>query len=677
MSTSTSTSTSSSACKIDKDILNEKSLKQMDDIGLSFFASVCGKNRGAFVLDPPDGNTYGWYVNVDVCFVSLLRSPEFDSDSDSDSIQIQIHSCLCSSSLSYSFVSLPSFLLRPVFIQTHTNTNTHKQTNKHILKSLQLPANITDVVGISKDDQPDESVRLKLIDANSIKDQYVGGNITANVAIELLDFLVERSYESTPNKEKNPFGCDVNGLAKLSCPNGDGDGSKSKSIRSPRSDIDGKPIRSVTLVGLLIPDEPWPTTTTKKSTSSARIKYTTKDFKEMIDLGLNTVQISVPTSVFNPDDDSNGIELKSLLDSTLNDIQTVGHGKLKVILSLVSTGDELKSVVLGSVYASSKQNKDIVLGMTIPKDMIVDNKTIIDSIRSKVGPQLSIFIPYTEVDILSLSNNPKNNGGNNIGIDDPNVYGSLTWSHTTSVGDIASSSSQEDRSKMFYHESIACTMRSPIEHSACGGVNGDGGGMPIFWSSGFDLSIDNCIYMDSTSDDDFFKDYGQCERFDETIDSGWWKNHRISFASRQLYSAEQGLGWSFASWKLDSDDDDDDETKTTGVTSIDEPKQLVSLKDVVNAGLFPDLLLTTKTKTKTVVAQTACLNPPTNDFILGDATLSPTPMPPPDCGNGWWNATTTKCKLDRFLYFTFNFLICLILLKSVTNEFSNQYLFRF
>ena len=71
MSTSTSTRSNSTTvpvprpnitCKIDPDILNENSLQDMNDIGLSFFASVCGKNRGAFVLDPPDGNTYGWYV---------------------------------------------------------------------------------------------------------------------------------------------------------------------------------------------------------------------------------------------------------------------------------------------------------------------------------------------------------------------------------------------------------------------------------------------------------------------------------------------------------------------------------------------------------------------------------------------------------------------------------------
>ena len=57
------------ACKIDPDILNENSLQDMNDIGLSFFASVCGKNRGAFVLDPPDGNTYGWYVGPKFFFI--------------------------------------------------------------------------------------------------------------------------------------------------------------------------------------------------------------------------------------------------------------------------------------------------------------------------------------------------------------------------------------------------------------------------------------------------------------------------------------------------------------------------------------------------------------------------------------------------------------------------------
>jgi len=47
-------------CSIDKNILNKGTLADMNDIALSFFASLCGKNRGAFVLNPPDGHTYGW-----------------------------------------------------------------------------------------------------------------------------------------------------------------------------------------------------------------------------------------------------------------------------------------------------------------------------------------------------------------------------------------------------------------------------------------------------------------------------------------------------------------------------------------------------------------------------------------------------------------------------------------
>ena len=46
-------------CIIDRSILNDKTLVNMDDIGLSFFAKLCGNNRGVFVVDPPDGKTYG------------------------------------------------------------------------------------------------------------------------------------------------------------------------------------------------------------------------------------------------------------------------------------------------------------------------------------------------------------------------------------------------------------------------------------------------------------------------------------------------------------------------------------------------------------------------------------------------------------------------------------------
>ena len=50
-------------CSLDLNVVNLDTIGDMQNIALSIFASACGKNRGAFVLDPPDGNTYGWCVD--------------------------------------------------------------------------------------------------------------------------------------------------------------------------------------------------------------------------------------------------------------------------------------------------------------------------------------------------------------------------------------------------------------------------------------------------------------------------------------------------------------------------------------------------------------------------------------------------------------------------------------
>jgi len=497
------------ACMIDTDILNEKSLKHMDDIALSFFASACGKNRGAFVLDPPDGQTYG---------------------------------------------------------------------------CLEMPADIGELAGI-----PDLAYPIK--DANAIKEQYVGKNTTASETLALLEFVVERVYDATPNKDSTPYGCEINGLAKLSC-------GPDLDIRSPRKD--GEPIRSVSLAGLLVPAL-WATGGKDIELSDVTTWYTSSDFDEMAKLGLNTVQIDVPTSPF-VDGDLHGQEV---LDVLLDILKLVDDSGLQAIIKLVATGDQLDAVVGAAEYFD---DLPVILGVTLPI-MSLDVKEVVHSIRT-VATTLPIFLPLNEGDLTKI------HGGDF----DDHVFGSLDVSHAGTVADVASSSSQEDRSKLFYHEAVSCMIRSPLEYSNCFRD------MPIFWSTGFDLSIDDCINKNLKGHN--FKDYGQCDRFDETTDSGWWLNHRASFAARQLYAAERGLGWSFATWKLLGNDD---------VGVIDSPEKLLSLQDVVEAGIFPEL-----TGVK-IPAQDACLNPPVNDFVLGDDTLAPTAGPPPDCGNGWWNYTGQHC----------------------------------
>jgi len=488
--------------------MNGETLEGMKDIGLSLFAATCGKNRGAFVLDPPDGHTY---------------------------------SC------------------------------------------LSFPENFQEIAGV---DELNDSVVIN--EVNAINLQYKAGNFSSKDTVKMLDLLVKSVYYSTPNKDADPYACEFNGLAKLSC----------DSIGSPRSD--DVPIRSVTLSGLFVPAL-WATDGHQLSLEEAEEWYTLKDFEAMKAVGLNTVQIPVPTATFTPKD-KYGARVKDILQSILNHVD---EADLQAILALVGTADENDAVVAGARYASSQKS---VLGLTLPSETTLDPKTLIAEIRVE-SPTLPIFVPVSEGDLIRLKNKAEFGS---------HVYGSLKVSHSKTIADIASSTSVEDRSKMFYHEATSCVKRSPIEFSSCMLK------LPVFLSSGFDLSIDNCILQNNA---DNFVDYGQCNRFFETIDSKWWKRHRQSLAARQLYAYEQGLGWSFSAWKLYNNVE-------PGV--IDSPEKLLSLRDVVAAGLFPDL-------TDYDDYKLACLNPPVSDFILGDATLAPTMGPPPDCGNGWWNYSTSKC----------------------------------
>lgn len=490
-------------CVIDRRVLNKKTIHDMDNIGLSIFAQVCGLNRGAFVLNPPDGNTW---------------------------------SCLT------------------------------------------LPPDFAEMAGLDKK----AAKRANITDTDSILTKLDDGNITSTQAVDLVDLLVQNVYQSTANADKAPYACNVAGLAELSC--------------SRESNLHDGPIRSVTLAGVFVP-APWATGGKTLTIEEAQAFYTQDDFTDMKTLGLNTVQIPVPLSAFAADDDGSIIQV---LDNYMAMTNSAG---MKAILVLVDVDKDEDSFAVASAatYAASKTD---ILALTLPSK----STKVVSSARA-MAPSLPLFLPANGGDLTELE------------AIDENIYAAMDMSHTLTVGDVASSTSVDDRMKLFYHEGVSCTSRSPIEYSQC--CNG----VPLFISRGFDLSIDDCVDRDSPN----FQDYGQCDRFDETIESGWWERHRASFAERQLFAYERGLGWSFATWKLYGDDDD-------GPAEIDSPAKLLALKNVALAGLFPSL-----DDESPLAAELACLNPPEPDFQLGDDTLAPTPGPPPDCGDGWWNATTGKC----------------------------------
>jgi len=492
-------------CVIDRSILNADTIKSMSNAGLSIYAPLCGENRGAFVLDPPDGHTY-----------SCLSIP-------------------------------PSFA---------TDAGVNSTT--------------------------------PLKDANSILWQMASNDITTANAVDMLDMFVQAVYKTSADVDQSPFACDVSGLAKLEC---------DASITKAPGEL-ASPIRAVTLAGLFVP-ELWATNGVPLSLKESANEYSPQDFDEMKALGINAVQIPVPLSAFvSPD---------AVVDVITHVLSFVEESGLKAILQLDPTNLVPDLVVKATGTAAAyAANTSAVAALTLPN--IQPN--ILRKAR-QAAPSLPLFIPVNMGHLPRLAE---------YSMGDPNVFASLDLNHATTPADVASSTPLDDRMKLYYHESMACINRSPLEYAACYQ------NVPVFVAQGFDLSIDDCVNKNLVEAGYEFRDYGQCDRFEDTINSNWWHNHRVSFAKRQMASYERGLGWSFAAWKVRSGSE-------SGI--IDSPAKLLALKDVAAAGLMPSLDNST--------LQSECLNPPLSDFVLGDATLAPTPSPPPNCGNGWWNATTEKC----------------------------------
>jgi hypothetical protein len=245
--------------------------------------------------------------------------------------------------------------------------------------------------------------------ANAIKEQFICGNTTASQTVALLDFLVENVYHSSSNLATSPYACEFSGLARLEC--------AYYEPRSPRND--GLPIRSVSLAGVFVP-APWATSGNELSLKEASSFYVLDDFLQMKEVGLNSVQLAVPTAAFTPKD-TFGEQVLEVLKGLMKDIDKAG---LQMILNLVATGDELDAVVTAASFAA---NHPVVLALGLPKEMTIDTTTVVESIRA-VSANLPLFVPLNEGDLVKLK-------GTGFAAD-PNVFGALELSHSASVADI-------------------------------------------------------------------------------------------------------------------------------------------------------------------------------------------------------------------------------------------------
>jgi anti-sigma28 factor (negative regulator of flagellin synthesis) len=554
-------------CVLDPLLVNGDTLPLMKDVGLSIFADACGKNRGAFVVQPPDGKTYSCLAFPDNMLGRVgITGRELSASSSSSGVTGSDSSSSSSSSSSGI---------------TGSDSSSSSSSSSSSIAS------------------PDFEVK----DVEDLKNNLNDGNLTASEGVEVLNFFLKNVYQSTPDVQASPFACDINGLVTLSC--------DSKPATSTKT-----PVRAVTLAGLFTPAL-WATQGKELTIEEATKFYAVEDFDDMKKLGLNTVQIPVHAKLFsrlNPP-----VGWKDLLLDTLHQVQIAG---LQVVLLLEQgtrpSADLAQLVKNAAAFAEDynvKQSGKVIAAMVLPA---MDNALL--EAANAMAPSLPLWIPTKGADFTILNQYPLA------------AAASLDMAHTETVADVASSSSVEDRGKMFYHEATACIARAPLDYTSCYQ------NMMTMVSSGFDLAIDDC-HLKGTSAN--FKDYGQCDRFDETIDSNWWKNHRYSFAARQLFAYEKGMGWSFATWKLYGSN-----PNKMGV--LDQPAKLLALQEVVAAGIMPplddlDLPLRFPLDSGSAPVALACLNPPENDFEMGDATYAPTPSPPPDCGPGWWNFTTDQC----------------------------------
>jgi hypothetical protein len=265
----------------------------------------------------------------------------------------------------------------------------------------------------------------------NLTQSYAAGDISASATIEVVNQYISAVYASSfPGVDRNPYGCNVNGLATLvDCPTNSG---TKKSIRP-----DGDIIRAVTLAGAFI-SQPW-ITGGKSTLSMEEVNefYKSEDFVEMATLGVNTIQIPVPCDTFFADG-----EVSKTVSHLL--VKAANAGLSAIIVLVVVNPDDTVSVdhiKSAAIFASASSNV-IALQLPSTSSSSSSSASLVDAVRSKAA-KLPVLVPTDKGQLSNLSF-PS----------DHLVFAALDVDAKSSIADIASADSVSDRLKMFYHESL-------------------------------------------------------------------------------------------------------------------------------------------------------------------------------------------------------------------------------
>jgi len=464
-------------------------------------------------------------------------------------------------------------------------------------------------------------------DANAIK------KAEPATAVRILNEFISSVYLSTPDyiRAKDPGACDFEAMSSLTC------GKELPWRTAPWYNKLLAPIRAVNIGGLFILSRwmlpgfvAWGEETgivdndsfshhcaelalCGKLETHWETFYEQADFDQMRSFGLNSVRIPVgfwyferltgrePTFYIKP--------TKDILDENhplTNTIRMAKNAGLFVILDLEAVTTEAAFDAAGTTIATAaamatyiahieaKFGLDNIILLEIGSAAVTSGESDAATLNAAITSVHSI-IPTLPTMVLDSSATPS------AGLN--NVYLNMKVFHGYAVPDVASDTSAADREKMYAHEKIACGFKAPLHFSTCQRL-------PTFVGE-FSLATENCLPNVDTK----FKNYGQCDRIGERKDSPWWQRHTKSFAMRQIDTYERELGWAFWSFKLDA------------VAEAASPSAVYwSFRMAVMQGLID---VASKSNPYAPVPD-ACLHSPIPDYILGDDTYAPTPVP------SWW-----------------------------------------
>lgn len=280
-----------------------------------------------------------------------------------------------------------------------------------------FPAAFSTDVGLS-DSIPD-SVHLVMT--------YAAGNMTSAQTVDVLDSYVKAVYDSSTGNDNTPFACDAGGLATLvDC--------EHRATATAAGLLEGG-VRAVTLAGAFVP-VPWVTGGKVLAMEEVAEFYSKKDFRDMAELGVNTVVMPVPCRAFS----SKG-EVAETVSRMLERAEGAG---LKAIIVLVDEGKRSGDASMMEEHvgaaASFAASSASVIALQLPPSPI---PSLADVARS-AAPGLKLLVPTSKERINRIDRRSLPEDGN--------VFAALELGYHESVANVASSDSLSDRMKMFYRE---------------------------------------------------------------------------------------------------------------------------------------------------------------------------------------------------------------------------------